>query len=40
MANIIKNDLGIVGGFQTFEVVDADTNEVIGYDQIVPEASE
>jgi hypothetical protein len=38
--NVKKNDLGIVDGFQTFEIVNADTNEVIGYDQTVIEASE
>jgi len=38
--NVKRNDLGIVNGFQTFEVIDVDTNEVIGYDQVLPEASE
>jgi hypothetical protein len=40
MKDFIRNDLGIVAGFQTFEIVDADTNEVVGYTQVLPEASE
>ena len=38
--NTVKNDLGIIDGFQTFEVIDVDTNEVVGYTQVLLEASE
>jgi hypothetical protein len=34
--NIIKKYIGIVDGFETLEVTDADTGEVIGYDQTAP----
>jgi hypothetical protein len=31
------NDLGIVDGFQTVEVIDTATGEIIGYNLTVPE---
>lgn len=30
------NDIGIVDGFQTFEVINTDTGETIGYNQTMP----
>jgi hypothetical protein len=27
------NDLGVIDGMQTWEVIDTETNEVIGYNQ-------
>ena len=34
--NVITKDLGIIDGLQTFEVIDADTGETIGYNQSTP----
>ena len=34
--NVIKKYIGIVDGMETLEVSDADTGEVIGYDQSAP----
>ena len=38
--NVIKKYIGIVNGMETLEVSDADTGEVIGYDQTAPESVE
>jgi hypothetical protein len=38
--NIIKKSIGIVDGMETLEVTDADTGEIIGYDQTAPESVE
>ena len=36
--NVIKTSLGKdASGFETFEVKNADTGEVIGYDTVAPE---
>jgi hypothetical protein len=34
---VTRKDLGIVNGLQTWEVINADTSEVIGYDQTAVE---
>jgi hypothetical protein len=35
--NVIKTSLGVeTSGFEKFEVKDADTGEVIGYDLVAP----
>jgi hypothetical protein len=38
--NIIKKSLGLVDGMETLEVTDADTGEIIGYDQTAPASIE
>jgi len=38
--DIIKKSIGIVDGMETLEVIDADTGEIIGYDQTAPESVE
>lgn len=30
---VIRKDLGVIDGLKTWEVINADTGEVIGYDQ-------
>lgn len=35
--NVITKDLGIIDGLQTFEVINADTGETIGFNQNAPE---
>lgn len=37
--NIILKDLGVIDGLQTYEVINADTGEVIGYNQSDPAQS-
>ena len=37
---VTRKDLGVVQGLQTWEVTNADTGEVIGYDQQAIEESE
>lgn len=34
---VTRNDLGIINGVQVYEVINADTGETIGYDQIATE---
>lgn len=34
---VTRKDLGVIDGLQTWEVINADTKEVIGYDQSIPE---
>ena len=36
--NIELKDLGIINGLQTFEVINADTGETIGFNQTISEA--
>lgn len=31
--NVTRKDLGVIDGLQTWEVINADTGETIGYDQ-------
>lgn len=38
--NIIKNIISEEPGLTTYEVVDSDTNEVIGYDYVSTEVNE
>jgi hypothetical protein len=38
--NITKKYIGIVDGMETLEVTDADTGEIIGYDQTAVIADE
>jgi hypothetical protein len=40
--NVTKKDLGIdpLTGIHTFEVSDADTGEVVGYDHVAPDSEE
>lgn len=38
--NIVKKSMGIVDGMETLEVINADTGEVIGYDQTAPPTTE
>lgn len=39
--SVIKTSLGKdASGFETFEVKDADTGEVIGYDLVAPDTGE
>jgi hypothetical protein len=35
--NVTFNDIGIVNGLQTVEVIDLDTNEIIGFNQTAVE---
>lgn len=35
--NIITKDLGVIDGLQTWEVINADTGETIGYNQTAVE---
>lgn len=37
---VTRRDLGVVDGLHTWEVINADTGEVIGYDQQMIEESE
>lgn len=38
---VIRTSLGVdTSGFETFEVKDADTGEVIGYDLVAPDTGE
>ena len=37
---VTRKDLGIIGGLHTWEVTNAETGEVIGYDQQMIEESE
>lgn len=34
--NVELKDLGIIDGLHTFEVIDTDTGETIGYNQTMP----
>jgi hypothetical protein len=38
--NEILNYIGIINGLQTWEVINADTGEVIGYNQTAVESNE
>jgi hypothetical protein len=38
--DIELKDIGIINGFQTFEVIDKDTNQVIGYNKSLPDTED